>query len=102
MRLALLAHHQSTTHLGHSLPRTLFTERDVPKELGHLLGARRATIVIHTEELISAVEVLKNGVNVFTLLPNLGLGVSYNHTYTTMLGKWFETTTFTAKCNFAK
>lgn len=66
--------------------------------------AERATIVIHTADMISAIQVDgERSVSVFTLLPKLEFGAFYFHASTPypIVGReWFETWTFTAKCKF--
>jgi hypothetical protein len=67
------------------------------------VAERRASIVISTPELVSAVEVYgTNRVSIFTLLPKLGFGIFTDHAYTTVLGENVKAVTFTADCKFLR
>ena len=93
---------------------TFIIDSDHPKVVTYVIGhtkkfgdpppfmAERADIVIHTDEMISAVKVGRGWIMVVTLLPNLGLVAFTDHHDTTFLGERFVARTFTAKCNFAK
>ena len=93
---------------------TFIIDSDQPKVVTYVIGhtkkfgdpppfgAQRADIVIHTDEMISAVKVGRGWIMVVTLLPNLGLVAFTDHYDTTFLGERFVAKTFTAKCKFAK
>ena len=93
---------------------TFIIDSDQPKVVTYVIGhtkkfgdpppfgAQRADIVIHTDEMISAVKVGRGWITVVTLLPNLGLVAFTDHYDTTFLGERFVAKTFTAKCKFAK
>lgn len=59
-------------------------------------------IVIRTEEIIVSVNVDRRKINVTTLLPKLGFMAFTHHSYSTILGDWFEAVTLTAKCKFSR
>ena len=59
-------------------------------------------IVIRTEEIIVSVNVHRRKINVTTLLPKLGFMAFTHHSYSTLLGDWFEAVTLTAKCKFSR
>ena len=59
-------------------------------------------IVIRTEEIIVAVNLHRRKINVTTLLPKLGFMAFTHHSYSTILGDWFEAVTLTAKCKFSR